>query len=88
MKAKCGAYALHGGCARLQARTRVNMSTSPDTHTHAFMHARTQRQICNIYCFSTARAIREKPSELRYTYICVSRLDFHSAPFLTKENSH
>ena len=34
-----------------------------------YMHARTHRQICNTYCFSTATITRERASLLRYTYI-------------------
>ena len=59
MTSQYGAYALHAGLARLQARTR--MHTRPDTRMHT--------QICTIYCVSTATVIRERASVLRRTYI-------------------
>jgi hypothetical protein len=39
------------------------------THTHARTRTHTDRQTCNIPCFSTATVIRERASLLRYTYI-------------------
>ena len=39
-------------------------------HTqHLRTHARTQRQICNTYCFSVASVIRKRASILRYACI-------------------
>ena len=69
MTSPCGACALHVGYARLHAR--MNTPTRPGTHTHlhAHEHARTHTQICNTYCFSTAKIIRVRASVLRYTYI-------------------
>jgi hypothetical protein len=55
MSSQYGAYALHAGYAKLQARTRTRMHM----HTH---------RICNIYCFSTTVVIR-RSLILRYTYI-------------------
>ena len=61
-------------------RIRVTYWISKATCTYAYAHAHgrtqalshTQAQICNIYCFSTAKMIRERASVLRYTYIvCV-----------------
>ena len=46
-----------------------------------YMHARarTHRQICNTYCFSTATMIRERSSVSRYTYIaCLVNLYVHA----------
>ena len=50
-------------------RIRVACWISKATRTHAHAHAHAHTQICNIYCFSTATMIRERVSELRYTYI-------------------
>ena len=38
------------------------------TRLRAEAHARTE--VCNIYCFSTAKMIRERASVLRYTSQC------------------
>jgi two-component SAPR family response regulator len=48
-----GAYALHAGQTKLDAHTCEH----------------TDRQICNICCFSTTTMIRERASILRYTYV-------------------
>jgi hypothetical protein len=44
-------------------------------HARACARSRTRaptyRQICNTYCFSTAKMIRELVSVLRYTYIAL-----------------
>jgi hypothetical protein len=48
------------------------------THTHTHTHI----QICNTYCFSTAKIIRERASVLRYTYIaCLDLNVFFLASF-------
>ena len=41
------------------------------THSRARVHARTRTdtQICDVYCFFTAKMIRERAFLLRYTYI-------------------
>jgi hypothetical protein len=49
------------GHPRAVARARAR------THTHTHKHTHTQ--ICNTYCFSMARIIRQFASMLRYTYI-------------------
>ena len=53
MTSQYGAYELHVGQARLHALTR--MHTPPRAHTHSHTHTHK----CNIYCFSTAKIIRE-----------------------------
>ena len=41
---------------------------------HARTRAQTHIQICNIYCFSMAKIIRERASMLSYTYIVLFRI--------------
>ena len=53
--------------ARTNAHALAYASTRPGIHTYAL--ARTRRQICNTYCFSTAKMICERASVLRYTYV-------------------
>ena len=47
--------------------------TRPGTYTHArtdaFAYTHTHTQICNTFCVSMARTVRERASALRYTYI-------------------
>jgi hypothetical protein len=38
MTSQYGAYALHAGLARLDARTRLHTPMRPSTHTHARTH--------------------------------------------------
>jgi hypothetical protein len=51
---------------------RVHTSTHPGNHMHArTQHAQscTDRPVSNIYCFPTARVIRQRVSVLRCKYI-------------------
>jgi hypothetical protein len=73
---KHGAYELHAGSARSQARTRMHTPRSPGT-----CHAHTQ--ICNIYCFSTAKITPERASMLRYTNIACLVAPVHAVTFAT-----
>jgi hypothetical protein len=49
-------------------------------HSHVRMYvctqARTHRQICNTYCFSTTVTIRERAAVLLYTYMRISIIRF------------
>ena len=86
-------------CSKRGHRWRYNMvltscmldkkATCAHAHVHAHArqaHARTRAhtQICNIYCFSTAKMIRELASVLRYTrwfkydrdWLCVNKSQF------------
>ena len=63
------------------AHTSCMLDKKGYTHAHAHVHAvghkhqrpraraHTHTQICNMYCFSTAKMTRERTSVLRYTYI-------------------
>jgi hypothetical protein len=53
-----------------QGDTRARACTGPDTHTHARAH----RQICNIYCFSTAKLISPKRLSTTLQEHCLSCL--------------
>jgi hypothetical protein len=63
MTSQHGAYTLHAGLAKLQARMRMHTSIRLGTRTHA----RTHRPISNTYCFPTITIIRRRASMLRYT---------------------
>ena len=58
---------------RKATRAQAYALARTPTHAHASTHPRarthTHTQICNIYCFSTARTTRERASVLRSTYI-------------------
>jgi hypothetical protein len=53
-------------CTRLRGRAQARR------------RARTHAQICNMYCFSTAKMTRERASVLRYTYIACLVLHIRS----------
>ena len=56
---------------RKATRTRMHTFTRSGTsiNARARAHTHTHTQICNMYCFSTAKMTRERTSVLRYTYI-------------------
>jgi hypothetical protein len=64
------AYALLAGQANLHESTRMHAHAlgHPPTYMHGSTYARAQKQICNAYCVSTTKIIRERTSALRYTY--------------------
>jgi hypothetical protein len=68
------------------------MQTSPPGHPHARMHAlkhaRTHKEICNIYRFSTATMIRKSTSILRYTYIACLVIIIMSFRMIYRRSKH
>ena len=66
MTSQYGAYALRAGLERLHTLTSMHTPTRPPGYPQARTHARTQRPISNIYCFSTATMICERASVLPY----------------------
>ena len=52
---------------RVRVACRVSKAKCARTHAHA--RTRTHTEVCSIYCFSTAKMIRERATILRYAYI-------------------
>ena len=72
MTSQYGVYALRAGLARLYARMRMHMPTSPGTHMHARTHAQActhTNQYLKLIVFPQQQWFHERASVLRYTYI-------------------
>jgi hypothetical protein len=84
MTSQYGAYALHGGTARLHALISMHTPTRAGTN----MHARTHKSVSNTCNFSTAKMIRESVSMLHYTDIgCLALFFKDSLSVGTKHSS-
>ena len=73
---------------RAHAHANVPAPGHPHARMHALELARTHKEICNIYRFSTATIIRGSTSIVRYTYIACLVIIIMSFRMIYRRSKH